>query len=272
MKLSISSLAWQPVEDDTIADLLVEYRFDGIELAPTKLWPNLSQVSEKEVKDYRRFRNNRGLRIVAMQSLLFGRDELTIFDSEAQRDAGVEYFRSVFQVAEWLGARVLIYGSPRNRHGVDGQDPEIWQTAIDYFRRLGLLASRYGVCLCIEPLPRCHPCDFVINAEEGRRLVDLVGQPGFRLHLDSSSMFLATDDLEQVLQAAGGLIKHFHVSEPSLGPVHSDGLVPIPSYMHALARHGYSNWVSIEMLESKTSESNAVIIENSLEYLRNCVT
>jgi D-psicose/D-tagatose/L-ribulose 3-epimerase len=268
VNLAISNLAWSPSEDALVADLLQKYGFGGVELAPTKLWPDLTRVQEQEIKDYRRFWNDRGILIVAMQSLLFGRDDLTIFGTEARLEEAIEYFRHLFQIAHWLGARPLVYGSPKNRISIDSYDEQILHTAALYFGHLAAVARKYHVCLCIEPLPRCYPCDFVTNSTEGIQFVDQVKQEGFGLHLDASSLYLAGENVKGALRATRGRVEHFHISEPGLAPVRSDGPVPVGEYLALLTEVGYPNWVSIEMLEQNPHGSNVSSVETSLEYVR----
>lgn len=261
-------MAWKPAEDEAVAQLLNTYRFGGIELTPTKVWPDLAKVTEVEVKAYRDFWNNHGVQIVAMQALLFGRDDLTIFGSEAKRQEGIEYFKSIFQIAQWLGAHALIYGSPKHRRNVDPSDGSIRKIAQRYFKSLGALAGQQGICLCIEPLPRNYPCDFINDSSDALQFIEEVQEKGFGLHLDASSLFQGGENVPQTLEDARGRIKHFHASEPQLAPVLPEGPVPIREYIALLDRINYSNWVSIEMLEPQPSGSNISVIEKALQYLR----
>ena len=273
MNLAISNLAWKPAaEDEAVAHLLNTHGFGGVELAPTKIWPDLTKVTEDEAGAYRKFWNDRGIQVVAMQALLFGRDDLTIFGSQEKRDEGVAYFEVVFRIARWLGARPLVYGSPKHRRGVDGRDPRILDTAAVYFHRLGALARRYEVCLCIEPLPVSYPCEFLTDTREALEFVKRVDDPGFGLHVDASSLFAGHEDIEDVIEMASGSIQHFHASEPRFEPVRTDGPVPLQKYFTCLRRAGYARWVSVEMLEPNAGGSNLEAIEATLRDVREAVS
>ena len=52
MKLSISNIAWEPSEDKEVFELIKKYGFEGIELAPPKLFKDLSNVTNSEINDY----------------------------------------------------------------------------------------------------------------------------------------------------------------------------------------------------------------------------
>jgi sugar phosphate isomerase/epimerase len=239
MKLAVSSLAWKPADDVAVAAAMQRHGFKGLELAPTKVWPRLDQVSEEEARRYRGFWNARGIEVVALQALLFGRDDLTLFGTQEKRDEGIE----------WLGARALVYGSPKFRRGVDANEPAVRQTAVAYFKRLGSLAAQHDVCLCIEPLPKDYPCDFINNLSEALALVDQVAERGFGLHVDGSSLHQGEPDARAALSSARGRIEHFHLSEPKLAPVLLSGPTPLVEYLRLLKGMAYPNWVSVEMLE-----------------------
>ena len=266
MKLAISRLAWRPDEDEGVASLLDAHGITGIELVPTKRWPDLSSIPQDEIADYRRYWNDRGVEIVALQAVLFGREDLTLFGSQGKRDEGIEYFTSVFRMARTLGARVIVYGSPRNRQGVNGRDPAVIAIAEDYFRRLGSVARQHAVSVCIEPLPVAYPCDFITTTREALRLVDRVNESGFGLHLDSASLYAGDEDVLEALAAARGRIEHVHLSEPGLASVGPAGRVPVAEFFRILSRLGYANWVSIEMREARPAASNLEQIAASLDY------
>jgi sugar phosphate isomerase/epimerase len=272
MKLAISSLAWTPEEDDRVARVLEAHAVAGLELVPTKRWPDLASVSEDEITAYRRYWNARGIEIVALQAVLFGREDLTLFGSQAKRDEGIDYFASVFRMARTLGARVIVYGSPRNRQGVDGRDPSVIAVAEHYFRRLGALAREHAVCLCIEPLPAHYPCDFITTTTEALRFVDRVNDSGFGLHLDSASLYGADEDVPCALAAARGRIEHVHLSEPGLAPVAPGGRVPLAAFLRLLMQQGYGNWASIEMREAGSTGTNPDQIAVSLDYVCQAVS
>ena len=113
MNLAISAIAWEPSEDDAAASILREHGFTGVELAPTKIFPRPHCAADAEIAACQEAWSRRGLRIVAMQALLFGRPELTVF-GEARKQT-LEYLCGVARLGGRLGAGALVFGSPRNR-------------------------------------------------------------------------------------------------------------------------------------------------------------
>ena len=65
MKLAVSSIAWEPEEDESVAETLMELGVEGVEVAPTKIWPQPLRATDREIEAYRNFWESRGIRIVA---------------------------------------------------------------------------------------------------------------------------------------------------------------------------------------------------------------
>jgi D-psicose/D-tagatose/L-ribulose 3-epimerase len=248
-RLAISNIAWNLADDALVADLMVEASVRGVEIAPTKVWPKPLLASARELADYRRFWESRGIPIVAMQALLFGRADLTLFESREKREETLAYLDAIMKLAGALGAGPLVFGSPKNRKVGAMAKSDAATIAVDFFRRAGDAAVKHGVVLCIEPNPTQYECDWVTTAREGIELVAAVNHPGFRLHLDAAGMTLAGDPIEESLRAAAASLCHFHVSEPFLGPIGKGGKDGVRHDLLAatLKRIGYAGFTSVEM-------------------------
>jgi len=245
MNLAISAIAWEPSEDDAAASILREHGFTGVELAPTKIFPRPHCAADAEIAACQEAWSRRGLRIVAMQALLFGRPELTVF-GEARKQT-LEYLCGVARLGGRLGAGALVFGSPRNRARGSMPAAEAWRAAVEFFRALGSAAAKAGTCVCIEPNPPRYGADFITTSEEALRLVEEVASPGFGLHLDAACALLAGEDFPASLRKSAHVLRHVHLSEPDLAPVRAGGTLDLPAIAAALRDIGYSGWVSVEM-------------------------
>ncbi|HZN91421.1 MAG TPA: TIM barrel protein [Myxococcales bacterium] len=243
MKLTASNIAWKPEEDEAAAAALREAGAQGVEIAPTAAWPRPLEATARQVGDYRRWWEDRGLKISSMQALMFGRPELKVFGDEATRKAAFDYLAGMIRLGGALGAGALVFGSPKNRAVGEMERPRADEIAAAFFRGLGAVAVEQGTVLCIEPNPPAYGCDFVTTAAEGLALVRRADSPGFRLHLDAGGMTLTGEPRSP---EAFGQAAHFHASEPDLAPVGSGG-TDHPAFARALREAGYRGWISIEM-------------------------
>jgi sugar phosphate isomerase/epimerase len=254
MRLAISNIAWPAGEDDRAAGLMADLGADGVELAPTKLWPRPLEAGPSEVLACRNWWEARGFPVVALQALLFGRPELSIFGPEPTRRATIDTLKGMNALASSLGAGALVFGSPRNR--IVGEMPreQALAVAVEAFREIGDDAASRGVWFCIEPNPTPYGCDFVTTAAEGIELVRLVGSEGFGLHLDSGGMAMAGDPIDEAFDAGADLVRHLHCSEPMLAPIGTGGADHL-GVSRACRRAGYDRWVSIEMRTPDPADS-----------------
>ena len=86
MKLAASNIAWERHDDPRILKLLENYRVLGIEIAPTKLWPEWKGASYQKASNYKKKMKACGFHLPAMQAVLFGKPELQIFNKESHSD------------------------------------------------------------------------------------------------------------------------------------------------------------------------------------------
>jgi len=216
MKLAFSNLAWDIRQDVRIASVLRQHRFTGVELAPSKVWQRPEGVSTAEARAYRYFWEDQGLEVVALQSLLFGHPNLLLFGNADQRNELADYLRKIIRLGGWLGAQVLVFGSPRNRKRGALSEQQALDIAVPFFRELGDFSHDEGCCLCIEANARQYGCDFVTTVDQAWELVSAVGSPGFGLHSDLGCMSLEGEDVQEQIIRYRDRLKHFHFSRPGL--------------------------------------------------------
>lgn len=256
MRLAVSNIAWQPDEDAQVIHRLGQLGVDAIEVAPTRMFPDPTAVPAAEAARSARSLQDDGLEVVAFQSMLFGRPDLTVFDSAATRSSTREYLARFIELAGAMSASRLVFGSPKNRVvPAEMGASEAFDIAVQFFGDLAVIAEANATVICIEPNPPAYGCNFVMTADQGARLVSAVDGPGFGLHLDAAGMTLAGDDPGTSIRAYGHLLRHFHASAPGLGDL-EDTLVDHHAAAHALRSVGYDDIVSIEM-RSQQAGTNA---------------
>lgn len=219
MRLSISNLAWNPEHDDSIAALLRASAFDAIEVAPSKYFPITHDVEPERIDAVRRSWRDRGFDIIAMQSLLFGTTGLNVFGSPAVQQAMLDHLGRIARIGAALGAKRLVFGSPKNRDR-NGLDMAAAMTAgVDFFRRLGDIAASSGCIVCLEANPASYGCNFMTGTAEAAEVVQKTAHPAIRLQFDIGAVTANGEDAADLLQNYHGLIGHVHISEPGLKPL-----------------------------------------------------
>jgi len=265
MNVAISNIAWSNEEERAVADVMARMGVHGVEVAPSKIGPRPAELSDDDVRRYRAFWNDAGVEIVAMQALLFGTQGLAIFESESSRRAMADYLAKIVRIGGMLGAKALVFGSPKNRLIGALSEADVDAIAVPFFREVGAIAVDHDTCLCIEPNPPAYGADWITTARAARAFVKRVDHPGFGLHLDGGALHMQSEGPDEI-RAAGRAIRHFHASQPELAPLAAGGPVPHESYAATLREIEYPRWVSIEMRQVPGAASSLATVETALTY------
>ncbi|MVB09932.1 Xylose isomerase-like TIM barrel [Caprobacter fermentans] len=259
MKLSVSNIAWKAEQDEEVYSEMSRLGFTGLEIAPTRIltMPVYEKAGEAALFA-QNLQTRRGLRIVSMQSIWFGRTE-NLFGPRQERETLMDYTRGAIDFASACGCMNLVFGCPRNRVMQSaGQYP----LAVAFFQETADYALKNGTVISLEANPAVYGTNFINTTLEAAELVERVNSPGFRLNLDFGTMLENHEEPEAVAYVLP-LVHHVHISEPGLGPVHSR-----PEHaelMRLLRRSGYAGYVSLEM----KNPGNLQTVFQSMNLLQN---
>ena len=145
MEFALSNIAWEPSEDEAVREVLTAAGVSAIEVAPTKTWSDPSTVPAAEARRFRNEWESRGFRLVAMQALLFGHPEMTLFENEERRTLTYNYLLKIMELAARLGVKPMVFGSPKNRLAGSLPKSEALSIAAGFFHIVGEAAAKLGV-------------------------------------------------------------------------------------------------------------------------------
>lgn len=262
MRLAISNIAWDAAEDEAVCQLLQQHGLDAIDVAHSKYFQHPDMASTSDIHRVRDWWAERGIEITGMQSLLFGTQGLNVFGSDESRAHMLSHLEQVCRIGHGLGATRLVFGSPRNRDRQGLTDEVVQSISLPFWRRLGDIASKHGVCICLEPNPTCYGANFMTTSEETAQVVLEVNHPAIRMQLDTGAMHINAEDREDFLTHHADLIGHVHASEPQLVPL-GDGDTAHASIYKSLCRHLPHHVVTVEMLAT-TQEPHLQSIDRAL--------
>ena len=260
MRLAISNIAWDTIEDEAVAMLLQRFSVDAIDIAPGKYFPEPTKATNQDIAEVKNWWAERGIEITGMQALLFGTKGLNIFgESQAKL---LTHLTAVCRIGAGLGASRVVFGSPKNRDRSGLNDQEALDIAITFFRKLGDIAQALGVTICLEPNPTCYGANFMTTSAETAYVVKCVAHPAIQMQLDTGALTINREDPLMVLHNSVALIGHIHASEPDLVPL-GDGGTEHSLMAAAMSQYLPYHIVSIEMVATK-DESHVVSIERAL--------
>lgn len=258
MKLAVSNIAWTKEYDEQMYGFLKEEHIDGLEIAPTRIFPEAPYEQLADAEGYAgQLYEKFGLVIPSMQSIWFGRNE-NIFSSLEERQILLAYTKRAIDFAQAVGCGNLVFGCPRNRAYAQGCDTAV---AVSFFEELGEYALSKNTVLAMEANPPIYNTNYCNTTTEALELVKTVGSKGFLINLDLGTMIQNGEDMH-VVDAARDYLNHIHISEPGLA-------LPKKRKLHTeLARYlketAYDKYVS---LETKTQDDIACVKE-TMHYLQ----
>lgn len=270
MKLAISNIAWDPAEDEIIAELLNRFKIDAIDIAPGKYFQNPNLATDKDISDIKIWWLKKGVKITGMQALLFGTTGLNIFATPEIQNAMLQQLKSICRIARGLGAKKLVFGSPKNRDRKNLNDQETLDIAIPFFRALGDIALAEDVEICLEPNPVCYGANFMTTSIETANVVTQVAHAAIKMQLDTGALTINNENPEKILNDYAHLIGHVHISEPDLVPI-GDGKTDHLKIAASLQKYLPKHVVSIEMLATKNEEHSVSIaraLTTTIQYYR----
>lgn len=257
MKLSISNIAWKTQDDEKVYELMQKYGFSGLEVAPTRFFPDSPYDKIPEAAELaEKIKENAGFVIPSMQSIWYGRNE-HLFGKSEEREILLKYTKKAIDWAEAAGCRNLVFGCPRNRRFPEGADESV---AVEFFKALGEYALGHKAVIGMEANPPIYNTNYVNTTTEAVRLIEKIDSEGFRLNLDIGTMIQNGEEPEFLI-GKGHLISHVHISEPGLKPIEKREIHQ--RIRKLLEEEKYSGFVSIEMATCE----DLIEIERAMDYV-----
>lgn len=257
MKLAISNIGWENINDTVMYKKLVREGYQGVEIAPTRIFPRNPYNDLKSAKEYKSYlKSEYGLAICSLQSIWFGRQE-NLFGTCEERKQLIEYTKTAIQCAEILDCHNLVFGCPKNRVVSNKTDYDL---ALTIFSELGNYAWKHSTILSMEANPTIYNTNFINTTEEAFKIVQDVNSPGFKVNLDLGTMIENNETLD-LIGTNLKLINHIHISEPRLKPIKERTL---HKCLFDLLSDKYDKYISIEM----EKQTDLYIIEKSMRYVK----
>jgi len=96
-------------------------------------------------------------------------------------------------------------------------------------------------------------------------LIDRIGSPHVRLHLDVKAMSSEAEPIADVIRANAEHLEHFHANDANLqGP--GFGAIEFAPIFQALRDIAYDGWVSVEVFDYTPGPDR--LAKDSLDYMR----
>jgi sugar phosphate isomerase/epimerase len=245
-----------------------ECGYTGLEIAPFTIDPDARRISAARRAEVRRQAEDAELSVIGLHWLLAKTQglHLTSPDPDVRRRTA-DYLRELARLCCDLGGSFLVFGSPPQRNLPAGVSPEQGMDhAAEVFGAILPELEATGVSLLVEPLGPAEG-NFLVTTDEGVRLVERIGSPWVRLHLDCKAMSSEAAPIPELIRRHHRLLGHFHANDPNRqGP--GFGELRFEPILAALGEVDYRGWVSVEVFDYTPGVER--LARESIEYLQAC--
>jgi sugar phosphate isomerase/epimerase len=226
-----------------------ECGYTGIEIAPFTLGRCATKISAQQRADVWKQAKTAGLEVVGLHWLLAKTEGFHLTSPEkCVRNKTADYLCELARMCRDLGGSIMVLGSPQQRNLLPGvTKPEAMRYAADVLNGTLRVLEECGVTIAVEPLGPAEG-DFLLTATEGRELIELVGSPQVRLHLDCKAMSTEALPPAEIIRDNRDLLVHFHANDPNrLGP--GMGQLEMKPIFQAIKEIDWRGWVSVEVFD-----------------------
>ncbi|MBI1842634.1 MAG: sugar phosphate isomerase/epimerase [Verrucomicrobia bacterium] len=145
---------------------------------------------------------------------------------ESQR-AGVRFMKRAIDRMVELGARSLVgvvYSTVGRAEAVPpAERRRQWKTVAGNLREVCDYAGERGRSVALEAINRFET-DFINTCDQGLEMIDTVGSPALKLHLDTFHMNIEEKDPAAAIRKAGKRLGHFHACGSDRGTPGNDDI------------------------------------------------
>ncbi|NLF68960.1 MAG: sugar phosphate isomerase/epimerase [Candidatus Anammoximicrobium sp.] len=269
MKFAICNETFQDWPFDKAFAFARQCGYTGIEFAPFTINKNAYDISVERRREVRRQAEDAGLEVVGLHWLLAFTEGYYLTSPEADvRRRTSDYLGELARLCRDLGGKVLVLGSPKQRNLLPGvTHDQALEYAADVLRGVMPTLEDCGVVLAPEPLGP-QEGDFLRTAELAVRLIEMVGSPHCRLHLDVKAMSSEQKPIVDIIRDNASWIEHFHANDPNMrGP--GMGEVDFRPILATLQEINYQGWVSVEVFDYAPGVET--LARDSIEYMQRCL-
>jgi sugar phosphate isomerase/epimerase len=188
----------------------------------------------------------------------------------AVRSATAAYLIALAEATAALGGSLMVLGSPKQRSLLPGVTHQQASDAAALVLAAAMPAiGALGVHLCLEPLAPTET-DFLNSIGEAQVLIDRVGHPALKLHLDVKAMSADPGgSVTSLIERHGREAGHFHVQDPDNLKGPGMGATEFGPIIRALLASGYQGWISVEVFDYSSGPEETA--QASMECLRSCL-
>ena len=210
---------------------------------------SLRSTTDVNPDDLNRAISELDLKITAVatgQACLF--DSLCLgSENDDLRNKAVDHFKSMALFARQINSGAIIIGGIRGRlAGNDEEFQKNFENGVAAIRKCAEWAEAHEMPLLIEPINR-YETNWILTAEDGCNLLDIVGVNSVKLLLDTFHMNIEESNIAAAIIKTGSRVGYVHFADNNRHAP-GQGQTDFKGILAALERIGYSGPIVAEVL------------------------
>ena len=217
IKRAVSLLILKNYDKDInyLLDCCKKNNIDYIEIPLTLIFKNFifnKSVADKFIKKLIRY----DIKVSSVQSIFYGK-KFNIFN-KSQHKQILNHLRKVCIISNKLGAKNMIFGSPKNRTKGKLSKQEAEKISINIFKKISILCNKYNINFCLEPNAKSYGCDFINKLSEAKKILKKVNYRNFLINVDTGNIY-QEDDINSLPKIKNENVGNYQISEKKLGKI-----------------------------------------------------
>lgn len=180
----------------------------------------------------------------------------------AEREAALTFVKKLLDVAEIVHAPLIggVNYCGSGAHTGHARTQEEIDRAAAYLKEACAYAAAKGITIAMEPVKRFET-HFLNTAQQALELIDLVGAPNLKVHLDTFHMNIEEASIPGAIRSCGDKLAYLHLVENNRDTP-GRGHIPWTEVFEALKEIGFEGAGCIETFNPQEFE-----ITSSMTYL-----
>lgn len=247
LKSAVCNELFGTLEFSRSLDLLAQYGFTGVEIAPYTLFGDFSSSSvEKGLKEVRRALSSSGLSFAGLHWLFVKPEGLHVTSREpGLRKKSWDHLKLLLDISGELGGGALVFGSPKQRASRGIPIKEAMMYYLDGLTEAASYAEERNSAILVEALAS-KDTDIVNTLADASDVVRRISKPGVQTMFDFHNTVDEVDSWDVLIDRHWDSIRHVHINE-------MDGSWPNRESGHfapafkVLGKRNFQGWVSLEI-------------------------
>jgi protein FrlC len=263
-----TSVLYQYAIQDAVA-VVARAGFDGVDIWGGRPHVYRQDLSREELAELRRLIADHGLTVVSLMPAFYRYPHSLSNPNPKVRADSIDYMRQCIDNAAILGAGIVLVVPDHSLYGQPREDS--LGRFVDSVDAVARYASQYDLKLGIEIL-YYDETDFVNSADDALHIIGQLGQGNIGVVLDSGTLNLSREPLEEMLARLGDLVLQVHVND-NHGEREQQNLIPgegtydFPTLIRTLRAHGLGGFLSAELTKGYANDPEPAL-RTTAERLR----